>query len=166
MAWQTEMTTLLRYVINDYESPQEFEDGRLESLLMTSAQLTLGVVDFPRTYAINAAATGIAPDPTAVPRDDGFINLVILKAACLLSTGDFRKSSNKGLIIKDGPSSIDARTLVESKKELMESLCKDYTEAELEFRLGNSKAGAAILGPHRANAAGGSSSSSNQTEFN
>ena len=164
MAWQTEMTTLLRYVINDSDSPQEFTDARLERLITSSAQLTLGVVDFPRTYVVDVAATGITPDPTTAPRDDGFINLVILKAACLLSTGDFRKSSNKGLIIKDGPSSIDARTLVESKKELMESLCKDYSEAELEFRLGNSKAGHAILGPHRADAATGGSDGG--TEFN
>ena len=164
MAWQTEMPTLLRYVINDSESPQEFTDARLERLITSSAQLTLGVVDFPRTYVVDVAASGITPDPTSAPRDNGFINLVILKAACLLSTGDYRKSSNKGLIIKDGPSSIDARTLVESKRELMESLCKDYNEAELEFRLGNSNAGAAILGPHRTDIAGGSSN--NQTEFN
>ena len=165
MAWQTEMTTLLRYVINDSDSPVEFTDERLKRLITSSAQLTLGVVDFPRTYVVDVAATGIVPDPTTAPRDDGFINLVILKAACLLATGDYRKSANKGLIIRDGPSSIDARALVQSKQELMESLCRDYTEAELEFRLGNSKAGHAILGPHRANTTGGSSSS-NQTDFN
>ena len=166
MAWQTEMTTLLRYVINDSESPQEFSDARLQRLIVSSAQLTLGVVDFPKTYIVDVAASGITPDPTGDTRDNGFINLVILKAACLLATGDYRKSANKGLIVRDGPSSIDARSLVQSKRELMESLCKDYNEAEFEFRLGNSNAGEAILGPHRSNLTGGSTGTSNRTEFN
>ena len=166
MAWQTEMTTLLRYVINDSDSPQEFTDVRLQKLIASSAQLTLGVVDFTNSYTIDISATGITPDPTVGTRDNGFINLVILKAACLLSSGDYRKSSNKGLIIRDGPSSIDARALVESKRELMESLCKDYAAAELEFRLGNSNAGEAVLGPHRSNLTGGSSGAGNITEFN
>ena len=49
MAWQTEMTTLLRYVINDNDTPQEFTDGRLQQLIVSSAQLTLGGV-VPEIY--------------------------------------------------------------------------------------------------------------------
>ena len=149
MAWNTEMVSLLRYVINDTDTlTQEYSDTRLKSLIVTAAQLTLGVVDFPRDYTIDIANIAISPDPTT-SKDNGFVNLVILKAACLLATGDYRSATNKGVVIRDGPSTIDARGMLASKKDIMESACKKYDEAELEFRLGNSNAGEAIIGPHR-----------------
>jgi len=154
--WKPEMTTLLRYVINDTDtSTREFTDERLHSLLVASAQLTKGVVDFPRQYTIDVANSGISPDPTTGSRDNGFINLVILKAACLLANGEFRSASNKGIVIKDGPSAVDARGLVAAKQQLMEKACQKYEDAELEFRLGNSNAGEAIIGPHRNSFYGG-----------
>lgn len=156
MSWQTEMTTLLRYVINDTDvSSQEYADSRLQSLIVTAAQLTQGVVDFPRNYTIDISSTEISPDPTS-SNDNGFVNLVILKSACLLAAGDYRASSNKGVVIKDGPSAIDARGLIAAKKDIMDTACEKYSQAELEFRLGNSNAGEAIIGPHR-NVAHGSS---------
>ena len=159
MAWSTEMVSLLRYVINDTDTlTQEYSDARLQSLIITAAQLTLGVVDFPRTYIIDIANTTMSPDPTSGTRDNGFVNLVILKAACLLATGDYRSSTNKGVVIRDGPSSIDARGMLASKKDIMDSACTKYDAAELEFRLGNSNAGEAIIGPHRNAVHGGSTS--------
>ncbi len=157
-SWKTEMTTLLRYVINDAdENTREFTDERLCSLLITSAHLTLGVVDFPSDYKVDIPNSGIAPDPTAGERDSSFINLVILKAACLLAQGEYRKASNQGMVIRDGPSSIDARGMVAAKKELAEESCSRYTKAEFEFRLGNSNVGEAIIGPHRNSIYGGGS---------
>jgi hypothetical protein len=150
-SWKTEMTTLLRYVINDAdETAREFTDERLCNLLVTSAHLTLGVVDFPKDYAIDIPNSGISPDPT-VGRDNSFINLVVLKASCLLAQGEYRIASNKGIVIRDGPSSVDPRGLVAAKKEMMDSACKKYENAEFEYRLGNSNAGEAIIGPHRTN---------------
>lgn len=152
MAWQKTMVDILRGLIDDLdptEGIQEFTDARLEKLLVIASNFVNQEVDFPYTYTIGVVGVTISPCPVDL-NDDGFVNLVCLKAACLLATGDFRKSSNKGMIIKDGPSSIDARTLVESKKELMESSCKNYNDAELEYRMGNSTAGQAIIGPHRA----------------
>ena len=154
--WKPEMTSLLRYIINDVdETRREFTDERLCSLIVTSAQLTKGVVDFPREYLIDVANSGISPDPTTGQRDNGFINLVLLKASCLLAGGEYRAATNKGVVIKDGPSSIDARSLVEAKKDMMNQACQKYEQAELEFRLGNSNAGEAIIGPHRNSVYGG-----------
>ena len=152
--WQSEMTTILRYVINDTELvSQEFSDNRLQNLIISAAHLTLGVVDFPSDYSVDIPNSGISPDPTTV-NDSSFVNLVILKAACLLAEGEYRVAANKGIVIKDGPSAIDARGLIAGKKELAESACQRYTKAELEYRVGNSNAGEAIIGPHR-NAARG-----------
>jgi hypothetical protein len=61
---------------------REFTDERLCSLLVSSAHLTLGVVDFPADYTVDIPNSGISPTPT---NDKSFVNLVVLKAACLLS---------------------------------------------------------------------------------
>ena len=130
MAWQTEMTTLLRYVINDTDATSyEFTDSRLQTLIVSSAA-----------------------------NDNGFINLVVLKSACMLADGEYRTASNKGIVIRDGPSSVDARALIASKQQIASDSCAKYEKAELEFRLGNSNAGEAIIGPHRNAAYGGSNS--------
>ena len=161
MSWQTEMTSLLRYVVNDSDpDDMEYSDDRLQRAILSAAQLTFGVVDFPRTYEINVSSSGITPDPTS-ENDTSFINLVVLKAACILAIGDFNSSVDHGVVIRDGPSMIDARPLVSSKKQIMDEYCQQYDEAELDFRLGNSNAGEAIIGPHRNAIYGGASSSRN-----
>jgi len=146
-AWKTEMTSLLRYVINDAdETTREFTDERLCSLLVSSAHLTLGVVDFPASYVVDIPNSGISPTPT---NDKSFVNLVVLKAACVLAGGEFRAATNQGIVVRDGPSSVDPRAMVSAKKEMMDTACAKYEQAELEYRLGNSNAGEAIIGPHR-----------------
>lgn len=145
--WKTEMTTLLRYVINDAdETAREFTDERLCSLLVSSAHLTLGVVDFPADYTVDIPNSGISPTPT---NDKSFVNLVVLKAACLLAKGEYRSSTNHAVVVRDGPSMVDPRGMVAAKKEMMEAACANYEQAELEYRLGNSNVGEAIIGPHR-----------------
>ena len=147
--WQTEMTTLLRYVINDSEqSVQRFSDDRLTRLILTAAHTTIGVVDFASDYSVDVPNSGISPDPTEI-KDKSFVNLVILKAAHLLANGDFRKASSKGIVLRDGPSAVDPRGMIEAKRHLAESSLERYKKAELEYRLGNSNAGEAIIGPHR-----------------
>ena len=156
--WQPEMITLLRYVINDVDaSTQEFTDDRLGNLLISAAHLTISKIDFDRDYSVNIPASGITPDPTTGSRDNSFINLVVLKAACILAQGEYRLASNKGISLKDGPSSFDARGLIGAKKDIMESACENYQKAEYEFRLGNSNVGEAIIGPHRNSIYGGTS---------
>jgi len=152
MSWQTEMTTVFRNLINDVDSPQTYTDERLQGLIVSAAQLTTDVVDYEKDYTIDVVNNTITPDPTASPRDDVFFNLVLLKAACLLATGDYRSASNKAISIKDGPSTIDAKGIADHKKQVMTDWCDAYTKAVFDYRMGNSKAGEAIVGPHRASA--------------
>lgn len=159
-AWKTEMTTLLRYVINDTdETVREFTDERLCSLLVSSAHLTLGVVDFPADYTVDIPNSGISPNPT---NDKSFTNLVVLKASCLLAAGEYRTSTNQAIVVRDGPSSVDPRAMVVAKKGMMDTSCSKYEQAELEYRLGNSNAGEAIIGPHRNAMYGGGGGRANQ----
>jgi hypothetical protein len=147
MAWQEDMTTLLRYVVNDYTTPYENTDGNLQRLLVTAAQLTKKDVDFDVDYAITIAATGISPDPFSI-NDNGFINLVVLKAACLLARGEQKKKGQNALAIKDGPSNVDGRGPADAMKNWANTVCAEYAQAELEYRLGNNNAGQAIVGPY------------------
>ena len=162
--WKTEMTSLLRYVINDVdETSREFTDERLCSLLVSSAHLTLGVVDFPADYTVDIPNSGISPNPT---NDKSFVNLVVLKASCLLAAGEYRSSTNQAIVVRDGPSSVDPRAMVVAKKQMMDSACSKYEQAELEYRLGNSNAGEAIIGPHRNAIYGGGGGRGNQDTRN
>lgn len=149
MSWQTEMTTLLRYTINDSESPQEYTDARLQTLIVVAAQLMLAEVDFSQGYIVSIGATGIAPDPTQVsPKDNAFINLTVLKARCILAQAEARKAGQKALSIKDGPSAIDGGGVSNAAKAWMTTACLEYEQAEFSYRAGDLSAGRAIVGPH------------------
>jgi hypothetical protein len=158
MSWDRTMVTITRGIIDDLDSDNyTYTDSRLQQLLVIAAHYVTLNVTFNQTYTINIDSPDITPDPTVAPKDQGFVNLTVLKAACILAKGEYRKDSSKGMVIKDGPSSIDARTLVQSKKDLMTDMCEAYAEAELQYRLGNSKAGEAIVGPHLTNRSSGGS---------
>ena len=92
MAWQNEMTLIVRHLINDLDSSDyTFVDSRLEEAVLVSAQLSLLEIDFEKTYTIDVDSVSLSPDPTnASDKDDSFINIVCLRTArmliCLLYT--------------------------------------------------------------------------------
>ena len=50
MAWQNEMTLIVRHLINDLDSSDyTFVDSRLEEAVLVSAQLSLLEIDFEKT---------------------------------------------------------------------------------------------------------------------
>tara|TARA_R110002020_G_scaffold188560_1_gene387301 strand:+ start:599 stop:1096 length:498 start_codon:yes stop_codon:yes gene_type:complete len=149
MAWTTDMVTVLRYIIDDVDSPQTYTDTRLKTVIVTAAQLTKEDITFAKTYTLDLTNITISPDPTATTRDDGFINLVCLKSACLLAGAEFKTEAAKNISIRDGSSSIDTRGVAQSRKDWKDRICADYDRAEKDYKMGNSKVGEAILGPYR-----------------
>ena len=150
MAWSDEMVVMLRAVIGDMNTPYEFNDASLQQLLVSAGQLIVIDVEFPQTYVFDHANPNITPDPTLPPRDDGFINLCVLKAACLLGYGEWRKKAREGMSVKDDVSSIDMRTVSGDTKAWAQDLCKAYEQAEMDYKLGHNIPGQAIVGPHKA----------------
>lgn len=154
--WKVEMGTILRVLLGDLTAPYQYSDTRLYQLLVVAAgQVQSANVSFPLTYSVNISQLSITPDPTdasANTRNDSFINLVTLKAACITNHGEARISAKQGISIRDGSSSIDLRGPLEGRLKLLEvSYCKAYDEAKLEYqtaRIGTI-AGAAILTPFR-----------------
>jgi len=147
MAWQDTMVTMLRVVIDDMGSDPTYSDSRLEEVIVVAANLTKQDVDFDSDYTIGVTDLSISPDPTTAP-DNAFINLVTLKSACLLANSEYKTEANNAISIRDGSASIDKRGVAAAKKEWRDSICKDYERAEKEYKLGNSNAGASIIGPY------------------
>ena len=152
--WQAEMITLLRVLVDDLSSPYTYTDGRMTQVLAVAAQLVTAELNFPYDFQVNIQALTITPNPTdrAGTRDDNFINLVCIKAACLIERGESRKSVGQSIAIRDGSSSIDLRGSMDGRLKLLEKgWCAVYEDTKLEYQASRNGAiaGAAIMTPFR-----------------
>lgn len=150
MSWQGSMTTIVRHLINDIDSTSyTFSTDRLETTILVAAQLLIMNVDFNNDYDINVEAITLSPDPTDTDtKDDPFIALACLRAACIVIGSEIRKESGNSISIKDGPSAIDLRGVTSTLTVLYQDLCKKYDESLIDYRAGNSVSGQSILGPY------------------
>ena len=154
MYWQAEFITLLRVLIDDLSSPQTYNDKRLTQVLAVAAQLVTNELNFPSKFRVDIQALTIEPSPVdrESTRDENFINLVSIKAACLIDRGETRKSVGQGIAIRDGSSSIDLRGSMEGRLKLLErGWCAVYDDTKLEYQANRNGtiAGAAIMTPFR-----------------
>ena len=146
--WQTEMSTMVRHLINDTESAT-YPDERIEMTILVAAQLLLTEVDFEQTYTVNVDSYEITPDPTTTDaKDDGFINLVCLKASCIIAGSEYKAYSLGAIRVSDGPSSIDMSSIAANLRLLHEGLCARYETTKLNFATANNNVGEAILSPY------------------
>ena len=78
MAWQNEMSIIVRHLVNDLDSSSyTFTNDRVEETILVSAQLLLYEVDFENTYPVDVDASSLSPDPTSSSnKDDAFIALL------------------------------------------------------------------------------------------
>ena len=148
--WQAEMTTLLRVLIDDIGSTQTYADKRLVHVLAVAAQLVATEFNFK----VDVQALTIEPSPVDrdSTRDENFINLVCIKAACLIDRGETRRSVGQGIAIRDGSSSIDLRGSMDGRLKLLEKgWCAVYEDTKLEYQASRNGtiAGAAIMTPFR-----------------
>ena len=143
------MTTIVRHLVNDVDaSSYTFATDRLE-ITIFAAQLLKMNVDFNNEYDINVESSILSPDPTdADTKDDPFVALACLRAACIIIGSEIRKESGNAISIKDGPSAIDLRGVTQTLTVLYQDLCKKYEDALLDYRAGNSVVGQSILGPY------------------
>lgn len=147
MAWQDEMVPIVRALIDDVTSPVTYSDTRLEETIVISAQILNLNIAFNQTYTINVATTSISPDPTDV-RDDAFINLVSIRAACFIYDSEFKTASRLGIRVTDGPSSIDVSGRLTSALTLSKKFQDMFEKAKIDYLAGNSIAGQAIMTPY------------------
>lgn len=155
--WYAEMITLLRVLIDDLATPHLYNDSRLSQVLAVAAHLVATELSFANEYKVNIQALTISPNPTdrspvSNTRDDNFINLTCIKAACLIERGETRKSVGQSIAIRDGSSSIDLRGSMDGRIRLLDkNWCAVYENTKMEYQTSRNGAiaGAAIMTPFR-----------------
>ena len=150
MSWQGQISTIVRYLISDVDpSNYKYSPRRMETTILVAAQMLTTETDLNEEYTINVETCTLDPDPTdALTKDDDFISLVSLKAACVMLGGEIRAEAGNAIAVKDGPSSIDLRGVTGTLNILYKDMCAKYDQLLLDYKAGNSLAGHAILGPY------------------
>lgn len=146
MAWNTELVSIVRELIYDTDSVR-YTDFRLQSSILTSAQLMMTEVSFDTTYTVDLVASGISPDPTASgARDNNYINLTCLKTACLVLGGEAKDYGRNAMVIKDASATADFSKAFDAVKENAKDMCNKYEDYKTQFALGKAP-GTAIITP-------------------
>jgi len=143
--WEDAGILIFRNLINDVVEPYTYADCRLKSLLITAAYLNIQYLDFDISYTIDLLHQEIEPDPT----DNGFLSLMVLKAVAMLAESEWKTDARKGMIVKDGPSSIDMTDMLDAKKAYAEKTADALNRAVTTYRTGNYNPGRAIVGAAR-----------------
>ena len=153
MAFDVECPRMIRHMIDDLSDSPTYSDDRLTELTILAAQLVNAEIDLERDYSTDLDNLTLSPDPTADPRDNAFINLIVLKAACIIDQSEARKAAGQGIAIQDNRSSIDLRARAGNRLALIkEGWCKSYAQAKFEYQSGmGAMSGHAILSPFRVN---------------
>ena len=152
MAWQTELTTMVRTLINDSIEPYQFSDERIiQTILVASKYVQFDVV-LDHSYSVDVVSQTITPDPTD-DDDEIFITLTSLKAACLVDQGTLRtKAAMEGIRAALGPASLSVGGSAAGWSMILEhGPCKLYDDLVEHWDVANASAIAAVLGPFSGN---------------
>ena len=147
MPWHTDMTLLVRVLVDDLVSPHTYTDEKIQQLIVVAAQIIKIDVDFLYTYTTDVEGAIISPDPVD-SNDNGFITLVGLKAACLILAGEAKLAASQSVKIQDAGAVIDLGNTYKAKKELYDQLCADFARAKVSYLAGNLNAFHAVLSPY------------------
>jgi len=106
MSWQIEIPIIVRTLINDLGDQPVYSDERIQQVIAVAAKYVQFDVVLDYTYNIDVANPNITPDPTN-NKDEIFISLVSLKAACIIDQSTFRtKAAMEGIRAALGPASL------------------------------------------------------------
>lgn len=159
MAWQDDMTIVLRCMTNDLTKVTYTDDTLQQVIVVAAYQLCAEGLEFSQTFAVSISDVTISPDPTdPTTADLGFVNLTTLKAASVIDRGNAVVAAQRAIAVRDGGSSVNLEGVFRSQFALLQKggWSAAYDQAKLEYLSGNTRlAGAAILTPFRMWAYGG-----------
>ena len=147
MSWQNEMVRIVRFLVNDLDA-DSYSDDRLEETILVAAQLVYASIDFPNTYTIDVDTLVLTPDPTSTTKDDWFINIVCVKAACIILGSETKTLAAQSYLIKDGPSTIDAGGVYRASQQMYKDMCNNLASMIMNYKAGNSIGALAIMTPY------------------
>ena len=152
MSWRGESIELLRILISDMDEPPTYSDERLTRVLIIAAYQMVQQLDFLQNFTVNISEQTISPDPTdtlAGTNDEFFVNLICLKAACIIDTGSAGKAASTAVAGKDMVSSWDLRGVAASTLALLEKGWCAVLEEEIDIYLNAKILGFSVMGPIR-----------------
>lgn len=153
MAWQEELTIIVRSLINDWcsqNSNPEYSDSRIQQLVVVAAKYVVKDIDLITKYNIDVVNIDISPDPTdSNSRDDDFISFVALKTACMLDQSTFRtKAALEGIKTSLGSANLSIGGNLSGYKTILDAgPCSLYESLVMSFNIGEGTAVRAILSP-------------------
>lgn len=157
MAWEDESLIMLRAFVDDLDETAYTDDRLLQVLAVAAFQVNLEM-SFANKYTVKMSDVSVAPDPTlAGTRDDSFLNLSCLKAACIIDQGSAVTAAKRAISVRDGGSSVNLQGVFAGKLALLEKgWCAVYQDAKFEYQAGLVRvAGACVCTPFRLYAWGG-----------
>lgn len=148
MAWQEELTIIVRTLINDLGPDYTYSDSRIEQCLVVASKYVQFDVSLDHYYDVDVVNLSISPDPTS-DNDDIFIALVSLKAACIIDQSNFRtKAALEGLRAALGPASLSVGGSLAGWKEILaHGPCALYDSLTEHHDVANATAIRAIFSP-------------------
>ena len=152
MSWQTELTIIVRTLINELNEPYEFSDARIQQILTVAGKYVQFDVNLEHPYTIDVVNNNISPDPT-VDNDSIFTSLVCLKAACIIDQGTFRtKAALEGIRTALGSASLSFGGSLAGWQSIIDhGACGLYEELTSHWDVRNATAFAAVLSPFVSN---------------
>jgi hypothetical protein len=148
MSWQTEIPIIVRTLVNDWSDQPVYSDDRLIQVISVSAQYVQFDVVLDHQYLVDVVSPTITPDPTE-DRDEIFISLVSLKAACLIDQSTYRtKAATEGIRASLGSASLAVNGQSGAWKTILEhGPCALYEELTSHWDVKDATAIAAVLSP-------------------
>ncbi len=148
--WSTTGVLMLRVLLGDMGPTYTYCDDRLEQILAVAATYVQTEVNLQNSYAVSVEAVTITHDPID---DTIFMNLMVLKAACILDqTGLRARAGLDGLKAVMGPASLQVSGGVEGYIKTIEvGACKSYEDMKDRYLFGGAGAVRAVLSPFVSN---------------
>lgn len=148
MAWQSELPIIVRTLINDLEENPTYSTERLIQVITVAAQYVQFDVVLDHKYVVDVENLTITPDPTA-DRDEIFISLVSLKAACIVDQSTFRtKATMEGVRAALGSANISVSGSLSGWKTILDQgPCALYEELTSHWDVKDAAAVHAVLSP-------------------
>lgn len=138
MAWQNEMTIIVRTLINDLDPSPTYSDARIEQVITVAATYVQQEANLTNTYSVDVSTSSFSPDPTTPNRDAAFIALTCLKAACIVDQSTYRtKAAVDGVRASLGSASLSvAGNLAGYKTILDQGPCAMYQQLVDDHNIG------------------------------
>jgi hypothetical protein len=148
MSWQTEIPIIVRTLINDWSDPPQFNESRIQQVIVVAAKYVQFDVVLDYQYNIDIINPNITPDPSS-NKDEIFISLVSLKAACIIDQSTLRtKAALEGIKTVLGPAALTVNGNLEGWKMILEQgPCATYDELTSHWDVKDASSVRAILSP-------------------